>query len=587
MEVFFLNKSKSIVKTALKGTIMHFFTLILLSIAISYLTYLISMNIKYAIDGVLFSNYNEIPIYINKIMKHNYIFDLLIISIIIICLNLIEKLLNYFRKRITTKFELKINTNLKSSLYKHVLNLEYESYNSYDKIEMMQRINEDSEVYANFFKEQFNVILDIIFLTVFILDEGITLNRAISTYILLGVIVMLLFSLWYFKNLGIRIENMIIKRKKLLNLTINNISNFKFIRMFNKQKEENDNYKILNDDYCREENIFIKLVLFYEIILEHLAHLSSPIIYIIGGIAIIKGNMTMGSLIAFNTLAEKIFSYIYTFGSNLEIIDNFQIVTKKIKKIFNLKEENKENYQFNLDGRIIFSNVSIYVDDKNILKNINFIIEKGEHVAIIGENGSGKSVLAKTILGFYKYDGNIYINNHNIKRLNKENIRRYVELVLGESYMFSGSIIENLELNKNMEQKELDKITRDSDIKSDINRFEDGYNTLIGEKGEKLSGGQKQRICIARSLVNNKPIIILDEALNKLDSKTREKILLNLKNKYNEKTIILVSNNLEIIDYVSKIIYINGKTTQTGTNNQLLAKSKNYRNLIKMKENVI
>lgn len=587
MEVFFLNKSKSIVKTALKGTIMRFFTLILLSIAISYLTYLISMNIKYAIDGVLFSNYNEIPIYINKIMKHNYIFDLLIISIIIICLNLIEKLLNYFRKRITTKFELKINTNLKSSLYKHVLNLEYESYNSYDKIEMMQRINEDSEVYANFFKEQFNVILDIIFLTVFILDEGITLNRAISTYILLGVIVMLLFSLWYFKNLGIRIENMIIKRKKLLNLTINNISNFKFIRMFNKQKEENDNYKILNDDYCREENIFIKLVLFYEIILEHLAHLSSPIIYIIGGIAIIKGNMTMGSLIAFNTLAEKIFSYIYTFGSNLEIIDNFQIVTKKIKKIFNLKEENKENYQFNLDGRIIFSNVSIYIDDKNILKNINFIIEKGEHVAIIGENGSGKSVLAKTILGFYKYDGNIYINNHNIKRLNKENIRRYVELVLGESYMFSGSIIENLELNKNMEQKELDKITRDSDIKSDIDRFEDGYNTLIGEKGAKLSGGQKQRICIARSLVNNKPIIILDEALNKLDSKTREKILLNLKNKYNEKTIILVSNNLEIIDYVSKIIYINGKTTQTGTNNQLLAKSKNYRNLIKMKENVI
>lgn len=587
MEVFFLNKSKSIVKTALKGTVMHFFTLILLSIAISYLTYLISMNIKYAIDGVLFSNYNEIPIYINKIMKHNYIFDLLIISIIIICLNLIEKLLNYFRKRITTKFELKINTNLKSSLYKHVLNLEYESYNSYDKIEMMQRINEDSEVYANFFKEQFNVILDIIFLTVFILDEGITLNRAISTYILLGVIVMLLFSLWYFKNLGIRIENMIIKRKKLLNLTINNISNFKFIRMFNKQKEENDNYKILNDDYCREENIFIKLVLFYEIILEHLAHLSSPIIYIIGGIAIIKGNMTMGSLIAFNTLAEKIFSYIYTFGSNLEIIDNFQIVTKKIKKIFNLKEENKENYQFNLDGRIIFSNVSIYVDDKNILKNINFIIEKGEHVAIIGENGSGKSVLAKTILGFYKYDGNIYINNQNIKRLNKENIRRYVELVLGESYMFSGSIIENLELNKNMEQKELDKITRDSDIKSDIDRFEDGYNTLIGEKGAKLSGGQKQRICIARSLVNNKPIIILDEALNKLDSKTREKILLNLKNKYNEKTIILVSNNLEIIDYVSKIIYINGKTTQTGTHNQLLAKSKNYRNLIKMKENVI
>lgn len=279
---------RNIVKIVLKNTKIYLILLVIFSIAISYLTFLISMNVKYAIDGILFNNYNDIPKYLNMLFKQNYIQDLLIISIIIVILNLIEKLFKYFRDRITTKFKLKININLKKSLYNHMLNLEYESYNSYDKAEMMQRINEDADVYSRFFNNQFNVILDIIFLSIFIIKEGIVLNFEISIYISLSIIVMILFSLWYFKKLGISIENMIVKRKRLLNETINNINNFKFIRMFDKQNEEKQKYKQLNDSYCKEEVKFIKLVLFYDIILEHIAYLRTPIIYILGGIAIIK-----------------------------------------------------------------------------------------------------------------------------------------------------------------------------------------------------------------------------------------------------------------------------------------------------------
>ena len=579
--------NKDIVKISLKNTVIYIILLVLLSMGISYLTFLISLNVKYAIDGVLFNNYNEIPIYYNKIFNYNYISNLLIITIIIILLNLLEKLLNYFRDRVTTKFRLTININLKNSLYKHILNLEYSSYNSYDKTEIMQRINEDADVYSNFFNSQFNLILDIIFLSIFIISEGVSLNIPISIYIFLTMVVIVLFSVWYYKRMNAKIENMVIKRKRLLNSTINNINNFKFIRMFNKQKEEKAKYKSLNDDYCDEEVSFIKLVLFYDIILEHLTYLKSPIIYMLGGIAIINGKMTMGSLMAFNTLSEKIFDNIYTFGNNLEIIDNFLVVTKKLNKLLKLKEENTENYLYNLDGKIIFSNVSIYIDNKIILKNINFIINSGEHVAIIGENGSGKSILAKTILGFYKYDGNIYINNHNIKRLNKKDIRKYVELILGEPYMFSGSILENIKLDDCIDINVIEQTVIDCDIKEDIDRLEKGYNTLIGEKGIKLSGGQKQRICLARGLISNKPILILDEALNKLDNKTRCNILANLDNKYNNKTIIFISNNLEIINYATNIIYIDGKSTLTGTHNELLSKSENYRNLIKIKEDVI
>lgn len=578
---------KNIVKIALKNTKIYLILLVILSIVISYLTFLISMNIKYAIDGILFNNYNDIPKVLNMIFKQNYIYNLLIIAIIIVTLNLMQKLLSYFRDRLTTKFKLKINVNVRTTLYSHILNLEYESYNSYDKAEMIQRINEDADVYSKFFNNQFNVILDIIFLSIFIIREGIVLNLAISIYIFSCIIIMILFSLWYFKKLGIRIDSMITKRKYLLNETINNIKNYRFIRMFNKQNEEKEKYKQLNDDSCREEVKFIKLVLFYDIILEHITYLKTPIIYMLGGVAIINGKMTMGSLVALHRLAEKIFDCIYNFGDNLDTIDDFQVVTKKINNLLQLKEENKENHVYDLNGEIIFSNVSIYIDDQIILKDINFIIKQGQHVAIIGDNGSGKSVLAKTMLGFYKYDGNIYINNHNIKRLNKEDIRKYVELVLGETYMFSGSILENIKLNNKIEADTLEKTVTDCDIKEDINKFEDKYNTLIGENGIKLSGGQKQRISIARSLISDKPILILDEALNKLDNKTRGNILTNLKNNYSNKTIIIISNNLEILNYADNIIYIDGKTTASGTHSELITKNNNYRNLIQIKENVI
>ena len=578
---------KDIARIALKNTKIYLVILVILSVGISYLTFLISMNIKYSIDSILFNNYNDIPQYLNIIFNQNYIHDLLIMASIIVLLNLLEKLLNYFRDRVTTKFKLKININLKETLYKHMLNLEYESYNSYDKTEIIQRINEDADVYSNFFNNQLKVILDIIFLSIFIMREGIELNLEILIYIFFSIIIMLLFSLWYLKKVGISIENMICKRKKLLKSTINNINYFKFIRMFSKQEEEKQKYKLLNDNYYKEESKFIKLVLFYDIVLEHLIYLKTPIIYMIGGIAIINGKMTMGALVALSNITEKIFDCIYTFGDNLDSIDNFRVVTKKINKLLQLKEENKENHLYDLKGEIIFSNVSIYIDNQNILKDINFIIKQGQNVAIIGENGSGKSILAKTILGFYKYEGNIYINSHNIKRLNKEDIRKYVELILGESYMFSGSILENINLNNNIEISTLEKTLIDSDIKEDIDNFKEGYNTLIGEKGTRLSGGQKQRISIARGLISNKPILILDEALNKLDNKTRKNILTSLVNNYKDKTIIFISNNLEIINYVDNIIYINKKTTTMGTHNELMVRNKNYKEMIEINENII
>lgn len=578
---------KRVLQIALAKTEKYVILLIILSISISYLTLQTAKSIKYAIDGILCNNYEIIPNHIKNFLNNNYIHNLLIFVIIIILLNFINMIVNYVRDRIITKLKLKIISNLKLTLYKHILNLEYKSYNSYEKTEIIQRINEDAEVFTQFFNNQFNLILDIIFLSIFILKESITLNPIIAIYIFLTIIIMILFSLWYFKRLNKTIEEVVDKRKRLLKTAIMNVNNLKFIRMLNKQKEEEEIYKIVNEEYTKADIKLIKLILFYEIINDHISYLDGPIIYTLGGIAIIKNKMTVGTLSMLLNLADKIFGCFLNLGANLEIIEEFYVVTKKINEILKLEEEKEEEYLYDLNGDIIFSNVTIYVDNVPILTNLNFIIKQGEKIAIIGKNGTGKSIIAKTILGLYDYDGNIYINNKNIKSLSKNNIRKYIELILEESYMFSGTILDNIVVKNKIDETKIKKISRECELEEDIERFKEKYNTIVGEKGVKLSGGQKQRICMARGLANNKPILILDEALNKMDNITRKKILENLKEKYREKTMILISNNLEIINYVDNIIYIDNKTSTKGNNEELLKRNKNYKNLIKLKEDII
>lgn len=285
----------NIITIGLKGTKRYIFLLLILSIIFSYLTLQTAIYVKYAIDNVICNNYKDLPVLLNKILTNNSMHNLLIISAIIILINLLLMIIGYLRNIITSKFKLKINTNVKLELFKHVLNLEYKSYNSYDKTEILQRITEDADIYSNFFNNQFNMIIDIIFLSIFIIKETVNLNVAITIYFIITFVIMISFSLWYLKRLNKQIEECIKARKKLLGATMLNLNNFKLIRMLNKQNEEKERYKSLNKE-CTGSNVkLIKLILFYEIMSDHITYLKTPIIFIIGGMSIINGTMTIRS----------------------------------------------------------------------------------------------------------------------------------------------------------------------------------------------------------------------------------------------------------------------------------------------------
>lgn len=574
-----------IILKALKDTAKYIIIIPIFSIIITYLTLQVPMYIKYAIDGIAMGDISTIPNYINTFFKDNAIYNLIIIVIYLILTNILLFLVSYIRSIVSSSFNLKVNKNLKMEIFKHIQNLEYQTYINYDKDEMMQRIKDDATTYSNFFNTSLNLILDTFFIVIFMINQSIKINRLITIYILVSVIILIIFAIWYFKKLDNEIIKMVQARKELLSKTISSISNFKMIRMFNKQEETIKEYNNKNTNYTNTCIKFINLVLFHEIVTDHIQYLSSPIIYIIGGILVIKGQITLGALVVLINFAKKIMGYFISLGNNLDQIDDFITINKLLNKLMHLEEENRSHECINLCGDIVFLNVNIEINNEILLKNINIKIKKGEKIAIVGENGSGKSVLAKTLLGFYNYTGNIYINNINIKRMNKSDIRKYIGLIMEDTFIFSGTIYDNICLNENINVDKLNDITKKVNIYDDIQNFTDEYNTKVGEKGITLSGGQKQRIALARTLIQNKKILILDEAINKIDQITKEKVFNNVILN-TDKTIIMITHDLYILNKMDKVIFLHNGTSYVGTHQELL-RNKDYSNMIEINEDII
>lgn len=281
-------KNKKMILIALKDTKRYIIIIPILSAIITYLKLQIPMCIKYGIDGIAFGDKSAIPYFLVKWFNIEILQNILVISIYLIILYLGVSLTAYIRDQISSKFTLKVNYNVRMSIFKHIQKLEYQSYYSYDKNEMLQRIRDDATKFSDFFQISLNLILDSFFIVIYVIYQGMQLNTEITIYIIISVSVILIFGIWYFKKLGPKIGQMVRSNRKLLAKTTYSVNNFKMIRMFNKQESEINEYDNLNENYIESQRKFINLVLFHEIITDHIQYLATPIIFMIGGILVIK-----------------------------------------------------------------------------------------------------------------------------------------------------------------------------------------------------------------------------------------------------------------------------------------------------------
>lgn len=571
----------------LKGTKFYIVLTLILSAIYSRLLVLIPMFIKYALDGIIMEDESVIPTLIKKLFySDSKISKIVILVFVLILVNLLVFIVNYLKSKINTKFNLKINRNVKEIILNHIPKIEYMQFSSIDKSNVIQRVNNDAITYSEFFNSQINLFFDTIFIIIFAVAQTLKLNSTIGLFIGIICCFIVLLSIWYFKVSKPLVEDILDMNREVINRTTIGIEESKMLKIFNRKDKEIEDFSKMNSEYKRKDIKLAKIKVLYGIGTHTLRNFKEPFILLWGGILVVKGELTLATISILLTYSTKILEYVYKSVDKLKAINEFIVAYKKLAELMNLEEDKEVNPDVKLDGDIVFENVSIKLNDNTILQDLNFTIKKNENIAIIGDNGSGKTIISKTMLGFYDYIGNIYIGKYNIKDISKKSLRNYIGVVLQDSYLFTDTIKNNINVaNKNIEDKKILEVLKLAEIYEDIKGFDNTINYMIGKGGNNISGGQKQRIAIARSLIKENKIIIFDDSLSKLDTKTKINILNNIIEM--KKGTIIISHDSEVVRKCDKVLFINNKTIEEGSHEELMENNMLYKDIIEISNNKI
>ena len=367
--------------------------------------------------------------------------------------------------------------------------------------------------------------------------------------------------------------------------TLENVKGIRVIRAYSLLDKVRNSFVGKLRSYARSNEEYMKKTLVYQP-LNTVSLATSYIIAVACGFYFINlGMMTLGELISVCVVIGMIqWPYIALSELVIMIIEVRQ-ATKRVLEISDKKADvnndlAKSNFEFNSSIEFKEFNFS-YEDNNHVLEDINFTINKGETIGVVGKTGSGKTTFIKQLLRLYPIEENtLLLDGKGIERYYDYSVREKIGYAPQEYQLFSKSIKENVLFYKYDLEDRLDEVLEQADIKKDIIRFKDGIDTLVGENGLSLSGGQKQRLGIARALLSDPDILILDDSLSAVDSNTEKAIIENIKKTREGKTNIIVAHRISAIRHADKIVVLdNGKILNFGTHDELLEKCPWYKQL--------
>lgn len=576
-----------------KATIENLYRVILMivisSAIICFFNVVMAKFIIYVVDGIVMNNV-DIPNYLNIFFyDDSKLSKIIVAAVFMIIIALIISIFNYIRSKYNTKLRLGMNMNVKNLLLTHTTYLNYNNYISYENSQILQRVGSDSSNYISYINDKLNLILNTIFYTFFSLNVIIELNFKVCLILSIIILIIILMSVWYCISTKNIVDKKVTLSEDLIKKTMNSIYNPKIIKMTNNQNNEIHRFDINSEEYLKYDIKEIDYLIYYELISSGIRALSTPIIYLVCGIMIINGNMKIGGLMAILTYSTTMLNYFQNVVYAVEGINGFLVPARRIKEFLNLNEENLicKNIVTSNYKKIEFRNVSIKFDNQIVFENINFSINEGENIYLVGSNGSGKSILTKLLLGFIPYEGSILIDNIELRDLHKTKLRENIGLCFQTPYIFSDTIKNNIDCSEKQNIARIKDICKICELDKEIQTFSNNYDELLGERGINLSGGQKQRINIARLLIQNKKILIFDDVLSKLDNNTKNKIVENLNKNFPNNINIFITHDLLRTPKNSRVLFIDNKTIVDSTNTKLEKNNSNYKKLIDICENIV
>lgn len=367
-----------------------------------------------------------------------------------------------------------------------------------------------------------------------------------------------------------------------------NISGNRVVKAFAKEDYEKEKFNVQNDIYREAELGAAKIWRRYVPVFEFLSYVLTIILMLVGGIMVVKGQMTLGDLVAVN-------GYLWMLTVPLRMagwwINDVQRFTTSVEKIYDtysaepdIKRPKKPVKHKKLEGNVTFKNVSYRADDEDILQNINFDVKKGETVGIIGITGAGKSTIVNLMCRFFDAtEGEVLVDGVNVKDYDMHDLRDNIGMAMQDVFLFSDTIEGNIAYGKpDISFEKVKEVARMADANHFIQNLPEGYDTIVGERGVGLSGGQKQRISLARALLKEPAILVLDDTTSAVDMETESYIQKQLENIDHACTIFIIAYRISSIMNADQILVLDqGKIIEHGTHKELLKKNGYYATVYK------
>ena len=486
----------------------------------------------------------------------------------------------YVKEYTFDKNGIRISADMRRDLFRHVQGLSADFFDRTNTGELMARVKEDIDRIWDAIGYVGMLLIEVIYHTSIILISMYLLNWKLALLPTAAMLMCGTIALLMERKLGQVYEEISEENARLNTVAEENLAGVRTVKAFAREKHEIGKFLSHNKRYyelnMQQSRVFVRYYPFFSVVSKVLPILT----ILVGGGFVIKGQMTLGQMTAFVEYSTNIVWPMEMLGWLTNSFSAAVASNKKVRKIYEEKPTIMENAEpvriEQVAGKVCFDHVSFHKADMyEILHDISFTVEAGRTLGIMGATGAGKTSIVQLLQRMYDAtEGAVYLDDVNIKELSLEQLRTSVNFVMQDVFLFSDTINDNIKLGKKerLDFKTVRRASVQAQASDFIERMEETYDTVIGERGVGLSGGQKQRISIARALAKRDPILVLDDSTSALDMETEQMIQQTLR-ELEGTTKIIIAHRISAVRHADEIIVLeNGSIAERGTHEELLAK---------------